>query len=257
MILFVFEGKKREPDLFRSLQKLFFPRENEQIVCSFGNNLYQLYKDLKEYGDDGDVVSVLMEKFEGEENNPFSGVERSSDFSEIFLFFDYDFHNANLPLEEINKQVREMLSVFNDETDKGKLYINYPMIESIRYTKELPDLFYYTYIIEREQCGCFKGLAADFSFYRSLDFIQIDKRKIPSEEEMEKLKNNWMYLKEQNVSKANYICSGVNSIPLCKDVISQDKIFDKQLEKYVWQNPCRVSVLNAFPLFLYEYFVRL
>lgn len=60
MILFVFEGVKREPDLFRTIQRLYFSNREEQIVCSYNNNIYQLYKDLQEY--DGDIVSLLMEK---------------------------------------------------------------------------------------------------------------------------------------------------------------------------------------------------
>ena len=62
-----------------------------------------------------------------------------SDFSEVYLFFDYDFQNKNLELSEINSQLTEMLDFFSDETDNGKLYINYPMIESIRCTRKLPD----------------------------------------------------------------------------------------------------------------------
>ena len=61
---------------------------------------------------------------------------RNSDISEIFLFFDYDFLNSQLSLDEINRRVEEMLTLFDDETDNGKLYINYPMIESIRYTRD-------------------------------------------------------------------------------------------------------------------------
>lgn len=62
MILFVFEGVKREPDVFRTIQRLYFSNREEQIVCSYNNNIYQLYKDLQEYDGDGDIVSLLMEK---------------------------------------------------------------------------------------------------------------------------------------------------------------------------------------------------
>lgn len=55
-----------------------------------------------------------------------------------------------------------MLTLFADETENGKLYINYPMIESIRYTKELPDTDYANYIVSREECKDFKRLARDF-----------------------------------------------------------------------------------------------
>lgn len=254
MILFVFEGNKREPDLFRSIQRLYFPNKEEQIVCSYNNNIYQLYKDLKEYDGDGDIVSLLMEKFNGRDDNPLKNIDAAADISEIYLFFDYDFHNKNLSLEEINKQVQEMLETFDNETDNGKLYIDYPMVESIRYTKKLPDSNYWTYAISREDCSKFKGLSADFSAYSSFDFILLTENREPTEDEVSVVKQNWTYLKEQNVSKANFLCKGVNTMPACKDDILQDKIFEAQLAKYVNTEECKVSVLNAFPIFLYDYF---
>ncbi len=171
MILFVFEGVKREPDLFRTIQRLYFSNREEQIVCSYNNNIYQLYKDLQEYDGDGDIVSLLMEKFASQKDNPLKDIDKSADISEIYLFFDYDFHNRNLSLEEINRQVKEMLETFDNETEYGKLYIDYPMVESIRYTKFLPDANYWTYTISRTDCNRFKGLSAEFSAYRSFDFI--------------------------------------------------------------------------------------
>ena len=253
MILFVLEGK-RETRLFDTIQQLFFPKENEHIVCSFGNNIYELYRELSKMDGAGDVVALLMENYEGKPDNPFSEIERSSDFSEIFLFFDYDFQNKNLTIEEINKQLAEMFDLFDDETSFGKLYVNYPMIESIRYTKSLPDADYYRYTVTREECLNFKKMAGDFSAYSSLDFILIDSRKILTELKINSLKQNWNYLKEQNVSKANYVCHDQNTIPKKKEDITQNIIFDSQLEKYVNQDDCQVAVLNSFPLFLYEYF---
>ena len=41
MILFVFEGAEREPKIFKTLERLFFGEE-ERIVCSFGNNIYEI-----------------------------------------------------------------------------------------------------------------------------------------------------------------------------------------------------------------------
>ena len=39
MILFVFEGDEREPRLYRTLERLYFPKVNDNIICSFGNNM--------------------------------------------------------------------------------------------------------------------------------------------------------------------------------------------------------------------------
>lgn len=254
MILFIFEGRVREPVLYSTLQTLFFPKSNEHIVCSFGNNIYQLYSDLQEYDGDGDVVRMLMEKSANNPDNPFKDIESSSAFAEVYLFFDYDFHNTNLPIETLNAQVEELLHLFNDETGYGKLYINYPMVESIRYTQQLPDPNYIHYHILRSDCNLFKNRCSDFSAYKSFDFIQVDRRKELSDVKLEKLKQNWQHLKEQNVGKANYLCNGEYSYPISKEMISQDLIFKHQLSKFVLTDPSQVSILNAFPLFLYDYF---
>lgn len=147
-----------------------------------------------------------------------------------------------------------MLELFNNETDQGKLYINYPMIESIRYTNKLPDSDYLSYSVTREECHNFKDIAAKFSFYKTFDFILVDKRKKQSEEKKARLKQNWKHLQDQNVCKANYLCSGKVCYPESKDTISQFRIFENQLHKYVSLNPCSVAILNSFPLFLYDYF---
>lgn len=254
MILFIFEGKKREPLLFKTLEYLFFSKNELSLVCSFGNNIYKLYEQLSAMGDDGDVVSILREKFKGKKENPLKNFSKSSDFAEIYLFFDYDLHNKNISLSLINSQMKEMLSYFDNETDNGKLYINYPMVESIRYTKELPDPNYCKYIVERIKCCDFKNIVQEFSHYGSLDFILIDHRKTITKEKEVCLRQNWQYLKEQNVLKANCICHDDNSFPDNIDRIAQKIIFEAQLQKYVNTECCSVAILNAFPIFLYEYF---
>lgn len=160
MILFVFEGARREPMLFESIKYLFFEKETDTIVYSFGNNIYNLYKQIMELGT-GDIVSLLREIHQGNEENPFKDIANSSDFAEIYLFFDYDLQHKFLSLEEINIRLKDMLELFDDETSNGKLYINYPMIESIRYTKELPDENYYKYTVSCADCRNFKRLSCE------------------------------------------------------------------------------------------------
>ena len=145
--------------------------------------------------------------------------------------------------------------MFDNETENGKLYINYPMVESIRYTKSLPDSMFYTYTVSRQQCRdiSFKSMANEFSDYGSLDFLTLNARREPTTGEIRSRTENWKLIKEQNVAKANYLCTGALAIPEDKDVVSQKEIFSAQLQKYVLPNES-VSILSAFPLFLYEYF---
>ena len=57
---------------------------------------------------------------------------------------------------------------------------------------------------------------------------------------------------QQNVSKANFIVSGRNEMPVMKYVINQIAIFEGQKSKYVDVDES-VAILNSFPLFVYEY----
>lgn len=254
MILFVFEGKKREPELFRAIENLFF-KDRQNIVCSYGNNIYELYRELKNLDDSGDIVSLMVEKYRGLENTPFSESSKSSDFSEIYLVFDYDFHNRNVSSEEMNSQLLEMLDMFNNETENGKLYVNYPMVEAIRYTKRLPDERFFGYTVNRKQCLDipFKRMADEFSDYKSLDFLTLDSRRAATNSEISSRIKNWKLVKEQHVTKANYLCTGSLAMPAAKDTISQKAVFNAQLQKHVLKND-RVSILSAFPLFLFDYF---
>ena len=254
MILFVFEGAD-EKSLFNTLLSLYFPKDVEKAICLYNNNIYNLYKEIKSFGGAGDLVSILTDRYRNKEDNPFEN-RRRSDFSEIYLFFDYDFQNKNIPLEEINFQLNEMLDFFSDETDNGKLYINYPMIESIRYTKELPDKDYFRYTVSRTDCCHFKNIASCFSAYKSLDFIILPANKDSKDGQKLKLMKNWECLKNMNVCKAHYICKGSNGFPKDIEDISQSSIFSNQLSKYVIPTDS-ISILNSFPIFLWEYFPRI
>lgn len=254
MILFVFEGVEREPRVFRTLERLFFG-QGERIVCSFRNNIYELYRQLQEFDGDGDIVSILREN---RADLP-DGVN-TSDFSEIYLFFDYDFQNENLTLGEMNQRLLEMLKMFDDETDNGKLYVSYPMVESLCYTRELPDEHFAEYTVSR--CDCkersFKDIARAFSYYGSMDFIELPDagHHKTGKREYARVKQNWIWLVQQHTAKANYICTGQNTVPEYKEAVAQSRIFEGQCRQYLCDGE-RIAVLNGFPLFLFEYFKEL
>ena len=226
MILFVFEGERSEPRLFRTIEQLYF-RGEDVILCSYGNDIYELYREMRSLGDGADIVAVLKNK--GKKG--LEEVARVSDFSEV-----------------------SMLNLFDDETGNGKLYVNYPMIESLRYTKRLPDDEYVRYSVSREECRDFKRRADEFSYYPNWDFVQLRNKRRGTEKHIAEVRTNWERLKEQNVKKANYICNDVYDWPVNKDEIGQRMIFDAQKSKYQHDIDCRIAVLNSLPIFLFEYF---
>ena len=240
MILFIFEGVAYEPPLYDGIKSLFFPRSNDQVICSFCSSIYTFYKRLKDdYGEFADVVDVL--KIELKKTDPENELfkYKSADFESIYLFFDYDFYRDNLTKK--NAQVRELLEYFNEETENGRLFISYPMIESIQYTKELPDSKFHNYIVKREDSKGekFKKEAKAFCHYNGYAFL--------------KDADNWKHLVQQHVFKANYLTKNALSWPLDKDDVEQMSVFYAQLVKHVIPNE-EVAILNAFPLFLYYYF---
>ena len=152
-----------------------------------------------------------------------------------------------------------MLDFFADETANGKLYINYPMVESLRYTKELPDNDYWTYTVTRQKCQevRFKNQVHEFSFYGgNLEYVIITFKPADDEEKkqekIDNAKKNWKHLVVMNVSKANYICNG--KIEVARESENQKNVFSGQLSKYVNTKECKVAILNAFPIFLFDYF---
>lgn len=261
MILFIFEGKKTEPNLFKTIEKLYFPNSKERKICCFGYNIYELYKLMNESDFTEDVITVIRSKMANRNDHSIPEDADVSDFSEIFLFFDYDFQNKNLSPDELDVQLKNMLEFFADETENGKLYINYPMVEAIKCTNELPDSEFVNYQVTRTDCLDFKNhITSAYPFYKSTDFFMFSidgktrelREPIPTGK-VEFVSNNWNLLKDQNIKKANFICNDEYSYPDAKDKISQQVIFASQKQKFVDEKDS-VSILSSFPLFLYEYF---
>ena len=105
----------------------------------------------------------------------------------------------------------------------------------------------------------FKHQVHEFSFYGgNLEYIILtikpadDEMKI--QEKIDNAKTNWRHLVVMNVSKANYICNDKTEVPDESD--SQQAVFTNQLSKYVETEECKVAILNAFPIFLFDYFGR-
>ena len=245
MILFVFEGSVTEPKIFESLNKLYFSQEEVKIVCC-KHDLPTLYSHLIKCGYD------LFRSLPLKENGIDIPEDKRIDtlFSQIFLFFDYDFQHHG-GLDYVNGMLKNMLDFFDDETGNGKLYINYPMVESLKYTKQMPDNEFCDYVVTRKDCAGhkFKSMAETFAYSKAKAYRFIDLNKTDEKEVV----TNWELLKEQNVKKANYIVNGIMDFPASKNDICQGQIFDAQKTKFVRPSES-VSVLSSFPIFIYDYF---
>lgn len=281
MILLIFEGNDDEPKIYKTLSKLFsFELKEEEIAYYFCNNIFSLYQEIKSYCTDendkdlssvlGDIDIINILKEEGKNHKKditvLEKIKYSYEVSEIYLFFDFDIHKVDyMNIESYEEQVSkivELMRFFNNPNDEQygiKLYINYPMIESYKYFKKpLPDENYQNYTVKLHEINCFKNTAANFCDLKNTKYLCYDlnsnyELKFSADKEREeKIKQNWLYIKEMNIKKANFLVSDNYFIPENKSDISQEKILDYQIRKYITPKK-EVAILNAFPLFWFEY----
>ena len=131
-ILMLVEGQKTDVKIMDHLLSVYGIRDHHQIV-SYKTNIYILYKKMFS-ADDPDSLDLLQVLKENEKDESKKKIfdER---YSDILLIFDLDPQDTEFSSEKI----RRMLEYFNESTENGKLYINYPMVESFYHLKSLPD----------------------------------------------------------------------------------------------------------------------
>lgn len=236
-IAVIVEGENREPAIVRNMQSFFFKGEQIKIITlPAAQNIYMLWKILKEDDFETDIIEILRESSEksAEELRDFS----RDDFSEIYLFFDYDGHQMNLPAEENGETVLdEMLRSFDNETENGKLYLSYPMVEALRDIGERGCAGVTGCEISLTECEEYKRSSAEnirtsqISHYQfsdwetALDFFA--------------MRVSCLFEREEVFTYQDY-----------KRIVSPLEIYRKQRERL---RDDRIFVLSAFPEFLLDY----
>ncbi|QEY10850.1 hypothetical protein [Cellvibrio sp. KY-YJ-3] len=227
-ILCVFEGEKREPHYFSSVEEHFFKQE-AIIKCSYGNDLYHLLHELQQ-DDDLDVVELVRESATVPANKDvLAGIERD-EIAQVFLFFDMEPQDNHFSLPNL----AQMLVKFTEETEHGKLYISYPMVEALRDVATFADFVDLKIAINKCDGATYKQLSES-----RRQAIPQDYRKISHQ--------NWMDLIRYSLIKSQKITCLEDP-----DCPSQLQIFVAQSE--LMERAAEIYVLSAFPLFIREYF---
>ncbi len=230
-VLFIFEGTKIEPIIFENMKKHFLHKKettiSQDIIISYGTVVYTLYKEFLIDGiidEDLDLITILKPV------NKDGDLIKPNQVPEIYLFFDYDGHASNAKDEKLIN----MLELFNNENDKGKLFISYPMVESLLHIKTAIDFDRTVEISQKE----YKKIARENCNKEFLHFNDYTE-------------DIWTYLIQQHSKKANFIVSGNFTFP--SKIIEQLEIFNNQKLKYINIDK-KVAVLSAFALFLLDYY---
>lgn len=167
-----------------------------------------------------DIQLVLREM----ERNPSKRDVLSQTFSEVIMAFDFAPQHSTPHFQT----VRRMLSYFSDSTNMGRLYINYPMMQSYRHFKKLPDPDY------------IKATASPWGYKELVQKAgcHIDLRR-------------WGYdifisVAVQNIRKTWWMLHSDNRLPDVDEYASIDwaRVFDMELDHFTKTDT--VYVLNTF-----------
>lgn len=238
VILCVTEGEKTEVKVLERLQSTFLSHPI-QIIC-FGTNIYQLYR--KFVNEDIDFLSTyellqeISEEQKGKRDDVLSMYSKI-EISEIYLFFDYDGHDTLAA--QYPSCIPEMLNMFDNETENGKLYISYPMVESFKHP-----------IIKNEVYDIAQG-----SKYKN-HVSKICPEQLNKFVNRPLNRRDWSKYFIEHIKAINFLVLNDFTYPSDYSSINksftQTDIYENQVVKYV-KPKNHILVLTPFALFLLEY----
>jgi hypothetical protein len=235
IILLVFEGESAEPNIFNNIKKVFFNKNKKTILYAiWGCDIGSLYQEVKkdEYLD---IFSLLQRR-----NENLKNLKRNQ-ISQIYMFFDFEgkiFKNKTL--EEYCDILEDMLEKFNNETEQGKLYISYPMVEALRHAKKdlsKNDLKCVWNIYEKKHYKTHVHEITDYANIHKWNFMV------------------WQLLISLCVQKAYCLVYKKWKIPEYKEInaLNQNKILSSQKDRFIKSKHSVIS-LSAFSFFILNYF---
>lgn len=233
-VLFIVEG---ESDEVRFLKRMFhtcFSNQNYEIY-SYKTNIHVLAQLLfQEYPDfESDEIDIKLVLRSLEENEHKREI-LSHNYRDVFLIFDFE------PQHDIPHfdTIRRMVRFFDDSTDRGRLFINYPMMQSYKHFTRLPDDSFADKKVNLEQIKQYKYVVGNESSFTDLNQYSYF---------------TFLSLAVHHIRKANYILSGKYTLPDVEDFLAWGglNIYDIQCAMFALGN--EVYVLNTSIFMIMEF----
>lgn len=235
-VAIITEGVRREPDYVNYLRKQFaFPPEIDFICLPADKNIYMLWNQMQLDDFDTDVIEVVRECSE-EAGSQLTNLKRD-DFREVYLLFDFDPHQNNLSLDDgttIFDVLKTMSETFDNETELGKLYISYPMVEALRDISDWSCRSYYRCAIPSADVPKYKQLSGDRNRYSTVKKYTPEIWSMILAIFLQRCKCLFEQKIENNLLLSWY-----------KNDLSPYIILEKQIDFF--RKTCSVFVLSAFP----------
>ncbi len=238
--LFIVEGESRDYRFINVMTKCFFKGRYKTRIINLpaAQNIYMLYQKLLFDDFQTDVVEVLRDNVK-EADKILANIKRQ-DIDEVYLFFDYDVHQNNLRTDnlESSKAIVDMLEIFDNETENGKLYISYPMVEALYDYRSRECQSFSKCFIDLDKVKDYKNISADGNLNANSRFDTI--------EEWENIINIF-YLRIRCLFGLSAM-----DFKMYRNSVSTKSIYE--LEKKINDLQKQVFVLSALPEFLLDNF---
>lgn len=247
-ILLIVEGAKTEPRLFNKLSEVKWNEKTKISIIDIKTNIYALYNKMVKYDQDffegaTSTIEVLKEILTSD--NRYSDLEKlNNTFSDVYLFFDFEYQDKNIPDDKKYDFLLNMQRYFSNETENGLLLINYPMIESYRdYIPPAPSESFYNRDIEifKVKDKKYKQIVDERGFSYDINKYTL---------------NMFEGLFIQNVMKANYLLNNDYSLPNYETFINEfvygTSLLDQEFD-YIRKN-LKISILCTCIYVFVSYF---
>lgn len=132
-ILAIVEGEKKEPEILRRVFDISGLKQRE--IVPYKTDIYDLYDRL--YGEYRNAIDEIDIQEFLREIHPEPEMQSKLDehFTDILLIFDFDPQDDRYSADKLLR----LLEIFKESTQMGRLYINYPMVESFYHFCSLED----------------------------------------------------------------------------------------------------------------------
>lgn len=230
--LFILEGPKDEPKLLNSMFQEM--KKDDQHCYFFRCNLHVLANLLMPNEDDELEDIDLLMTLKGRKNSAEDAEVLSHRYTDIFMVFDFEPQEGN----PVFNKIRKMIAYFNDSTGNGKLYINYPMMQSYRHLTMLPD-----------PCFEFRKATVDLS-KKYKQVVAEEGKAIP--DHLKSYNHVLLYsMAVHHLEKREKVLGRAYALPIAYNETEDVEVFDRQTRMLAEEKSC--YVLNTAILLLVAY----
>ena len=225
-ILLIVEGESDEVKFLRGLFEHCF-KKAEYKFYSYKTNIHtlaqELYNNYPDF-DEGDVdIRLVLASLESSKEKKEILLDK---YSDIYMVFDFEPQHDHKHFDT----VRRMVNYFNDSTNQGQLFINYPMMQSYKHFECLPCPLFEFYEVSLDQAKEYKRYIGEISNFKDLTkYTYI----------------TYYSIAVHHLKKANKILNGVYLLPSKSEYFDfkATQIFDYQVNLLELSN--NISILNT------------